>query len=60
MWQADSLVTLLAKLDVEKLPAEEGQAVAACQAAAVEDWIAAYAALRDMDALQPNEAPTAH
>ena len=53
MWQADSVVTLLAKLDVETLPAEEGQAVADCQASSVDAWIAAYATLRDMGALQP-------
>lgn len=46
LWEADSIIELLGKLDVEKLPPEEGRAVGECQAKAVEDWIAAYADLK--------------
>lgn len=46
MWEADSLITLLGKLDADKLPAREGRAVGECQARAVEEWLAAYVDLR--------------
>jgi hypothetical protein len=42
MWEAESIVALLAKMDPDQLPDHEGQAVGACQARAVEDWLAAY------------------
>jgi len=60
MWQAESVVMLLAKLDIEKLPADEARAVADCHAKAVDDWIAAYADLRDLDALPPDNSPIKH
>jgi hypothetical protein len=43
MWEADSIITLLSKLDVEKLPTHESRAVSECQAAAMEKWLSAYA-----------------
>lgn len=46
MWEADSIIELLAKLDVEKLPTAESRAVGECQAKAVEDWLSAYAESR--------------
>lgn len=47
MWEADSVVSLLGKMDPEKLPPHERQAVGACQAEAVEKWLAAYIELRE-------------
>ena len=46
MWKADSIIALLGKLDVERLPLQEGQAVGACQARAVDEWLSAYAEMR--------------
>jgi hypothetical protein len=42
LWQAESLVTLLGKMNVDKLPPHESRAVGECQAKAVEDWLSAY------------------
>ena len=47
MWQADSVIALLGKLDVERLPPDEGRAVGEVQAKAVNDWLAAYIDLRE-------------
>jgi hypothetical protein len=41
---ADSIVTLLARLDVSDLSWEERLAVGACQARAIDDWLEAYSA----------------
>jgi hypothetical protein len=46
MWKADSIIALLGKLDVDRLPLHESQAVGICQARAVDEWLAAYADLR--------------
>lgn len=48
MWEADSVVSLLAKMDPEKLPPHERQAVGSCQAEAVENWLAAYIEFREL------------
>jgi hypothetical protein len=56
LWQADGLVTLLAKVDPEKLPPQERNAVGECQAQAVDEWLAAYIELRKTD--DPNTEPT--
>lgn len=50
MWEADGVVSLLAKMDPEKLPAHERQAVGSCQAKAVEKWLAAYIEFRESGA----------
>jgi hypothetical protein len=50
MWEADSVVSLLAKMDPEKLPPHERQAVGSCQAEAVENWLAAYIEFRELGA----------
>ena len=47
LWRAESLVDLLGKMDLEKLPPHEGKAVGECQAKAMDEWLAAYVALRD-------------
>jgi hypothetical protein len=47
MWQADSVIALLGKLDVERLPPHEGRAVGEVQAKAVDEWLAAYIDLRE-------------
>jgi hypothetical protein len=47
MWQADSVIALLGKLDVERLPPHESRAVGEVQAKAVDDWLAAYIDLRE-------------
>jgi hypothetical protein len=47
MWHADSVIALLGKLDVERLPLHEGRAVGEVQAKAVDDWLAAYIDLRE-------------
>jgi hypothetical protein len=47
MWQADSVIALLGKLDLERLPPSEGRAVGEVQAKAVDDWLAAYIDLRE-------------
>lgn len=50
LWEADSVVSLLAKMDPENLPAHERQAVGSCQAKAVENWLAAYIEFRESGA----------
>ena len=50
MWEADSVVSILAKMDPEKLPPHERQAVGSCQAQAVEKWLAAYIEFRESGA----------
>ncbi len=50
MWEADSVVSILAKMDPEKLPPHERQAVGLCQAEAVENWLAAYIEFRESGA----------
>ena len=47
MWQADSVIALLGKLDVERLPPHEGRAVGEVQAKAVDEWLAAYISAPD-------------
>ncbi len=47
MWQADSVISLLGKLDLERLPPDEIRAVGEVQAKAVDDWLAAYVDLRE-------------
>ena len=54
MWQADSVIALLGKLDVERLPFDESRAVGEVQAKAVDDWLAAYIDLRGR---RPGRAP---
>jgi hypothetical protein len=39
---ADSMITLLGRLNVEPFPPEERMAVARLQVEAIEDWLAAY------------------
>ena len=39
---AESIATLLARLNVEKFPDEERLAVATAQIAAIDEWLAAY------------------
>ena len=46
MLAADSLAQLIGTLDLERLPAAEGQALADWQVRAVDTWLAAYADLR--------------
>jgi hypothetical protein len=46
MWKADGIIVLLGKLDVERMPLHEGQAVGSCQAQAVDEWLSAYAEMR--------------
>lgn len=43
LWKAESLIALLGKMNLDRLPAHESQAVGECQAKAMDDWIAAYA-----------------
>jgi len=50
MWQADDIIALLGKLDLERLPPDERRAVGEVQARAVDDWLAAYIAVREEDA----------
>ncbi len=56
MWQADSVIALLGKLDLERLPPHEGRAVGEVQAKAVDDWLAAYIDLRESER-RPGERP---
>ena len=49
MWKADSLISLLGKLDPERMPPHEGRAIGEAQAQAVDDWLAAYIDLREGD-----------
>ena len=42
---ADSIVTLLARLDTSAFPWEERVAVGVCQARAIDDWLDAYSKL---------------
>ncbi len=46
MTAADSLITLLGHLDVEKFPSEERMAVAIVQIEAIDEWLAAYLEMR--------------
>jgi len=46
MTAADSLITLLGHLDVEKFPSEEQMAVAIAQIEAIDEWLAAYLEMR--------------
>ncbi len=50
LWEADSVVSILARMDPEKLPPHERQAVGSCQAEAVENWLAAYIESRESGA----------
>ena len=50
MWQADDIITLLGRLDLERLPPAERRAVGEVQAKAVDEWLAAYIAVREEDA----------
>jgi len=43
---AESVVALLARLDVSAFPWEERLAVGACQARAIDDWLEAYSQSR--------------
>jgi len=42
MSAADSIATILGRLDVERFPLGEQLAVATMQVAAIEEWLAAY------------------
>ena len=42
MTAAESVATLLSRLNVEKFPTEERMAVATVQIAAIDEWLAAY------------------
>ena len=53
MWQADDIIALLGKLDVERLPPNERRAVGEVQARAVDDWLAAYIAVREDGCRKP-------
>jgi hypothetical protein len=57
MWQADSVIALLGKLDIERLPPHEGRAVGEVQAKAVDDWLAAYIDLREGEAGSRRQLP---
>ena len=46
MTAAESVATLLSRLNVEKFPTEERMAVATVQIAAIDDWLAAYLEMR--------------
>ena len=46
MTAAESVATLLSRLNVEKFPTEERMAVAKVQIAAIDDWLAAYLEMR--------------
>ena len=59
MWEADSIIELLAKLDLERLPTEESRAVSECQAKAVEDWISAYAESQTSDRVRASQGISA-
>jgi hypothetical protein len=50
MWQADDIIALLGKLDLERLPTHERRAVGEVQAKAVDEWLAAYIAVREEEA----------
>lgn len=50
MTHADSVITLLARLDVEHFPPDERMSVATVQVEAIEEWLAAYL---DSAALHP-------
>ena len=51
---ADSVITLLGRLNVERFPPEERMAVARLQVEAIDDWLAAY--LDDVAAGRPEPA----
>ena len=40
--RADSVITLLGRLNVERFPPEERMAVARLQVEAIDEWLAAY------------------
>ena len=42
MAAAESIVTILGRLNVDKFPAEERMAVASVQIAAIDDWLDSY------------------
>jgi hypothetical protein len=46
MWAADSLAELIGRIDLDRLPAQEGRALAECQERALDAWLAAYVDLR--------------
>jgi hypothetical protein len=46
MTAAESVATLLSRLNVDKFPTEERMAVATVQIAAIDDWLAAYLEMR--------------
>ena len=46
MTAAESVATLLSRLNVDKFPTEERIAVATVQIAAIDDWLAAYLEMR--------------
>ncbi len=56
MWRADSLIALLGKLNVDKLPPHERRAVGECQAKAVDEWLAAYVDLRKRGSIRSRDA----
>lgn len=59
IWEAESVIAILGKMDPDRLPLAEGRAVGECQARAVESWLAAYldlsedAVLRGASAIRP-------
>jgi hypothetical protein len=46
MTAAESVATLLSRLNVDKFPTEERMAVATVQIAAIDEWLAAYLEMR--------------
>jgi len=46
LWKAESVIALLGKMNLERLPPHESRAVGECQAKAMNDWVAAYMDLR--------------
>ena len=42
MWKADSVIAILGRLDLDRLPTHEARAVRESQAKAVDDWLSAY------------------
>ena len=58
MWHADSLISLLGRMDADRLPIDESLAVGAAQAAAVEEWLAAYADRRASASPENTQRPS--
>ncbi len=56
LWKAESLIALLGKMNLDKLPPHESQAVGECQAKAMDDWIAAYMDLSETVKVSPARA----